>query len=164
MFCHIHFAVGLKKDFPCWLEGFLNSGSVGSLKKMTLKIDNKENITIFNYSLEDGKNYTTNEKLERYAFIEKYADILKTDVAAFSEVLQMSVFHETAEENLSDEGTLLMRRGKDYSGEINVVDLPKITAKLMKNLRVVFMECEKTNNSGKFIDEQELAAVFIPIF
>jgi len=162
LFHHIHFAVGLKKDCPCWNEGYLNSGNTGPLKYMNLRVDKKENITILNYSLEDGKIISVNEKLDIDSFISKYAGIFKTDDSALNEVLIMSIY-DTAQENLSDEGAIVIRKGKDYCGEINIADLPKLNSKIINKLRVVFVEYEKVNGSGDYVDDQEMAGVFIPI-
>ena len=143
MYMHILFTSGVKKDAPCWQDGYMNSGTLGAAHEMILQLDKKENITTHRYTLAGGKSVDVAETLDRDSFIERYSKVFKIDAAALSEVIQMTVFCDEAEENLSDEGVLIMRRGSDYSGEIPVSDLPKITQKLLKNIRVCFMQVEK---------------------
>ncbi len=163
MFHHIYFSHGLKKDSSCWEEGYMSTGTVGPLSKITISTDKKENITIASWQAKNGVENTVNETLSRDDFIEKYAEILKIDPTAFSEILQMSAFHKDAEDNLSDEGTLIIRRGADYAGEINIADVPKPTLKLLKNIRVSFKQSEKKLGSGDFQDSEEVASAFIPL-
>jgi hypothetical protein len=163
MFHQISFTVGLKKDEQCWEDGYLNAGTVGSLNHMTLKIGKKGDVAISSYRLKNGIEENLQKTLNRDDFIGQFSEVFKMDPAAFSEIVQMSAYQAEAEDNLSDEGTLIMRRGEDYCGEINVSDLPKITAKVLKNIRICFMQTEKTLGSGDYIADEEIAAVFLPI-
>lgn len=162
MFHHIFFTVGIKKDAQCWEDGYLNSGTVGPLNEMTLKIGKKGDVSISSYRLTNGTEGEPKKTLNRDDFIGQFSEVFKMDPAAFSEIVQMSAFQKEAEENLCDEGLLILRRGEDYCGEINVSDLPKVNAKILKNIRICFMQTEKSLGSGEYIADEEIAAAFLP--